>query len=194
MDGTALMFAAKYRQPEVMEAILKQKPQLDLQEKTGATALCVAVQNEHGSDAAAAMVEALLREGAAVDLADFAGRTPLMEAASEGRAAAAEALLRHGSRPELRSRSGQNALEIAIRFASNQNSSLASNPFPSLAQRLEEVTPQGLDLAWEYFASTTTWLYLSSGLAAGICTGFLLGGDGEEGKPSCKLTASDRAD
>ena len=106
---TALMSAARYNQPEVVEAIRKHKPQLDLQEKTGNTALFLAVQNEHGPDAAAAMVEALLREGAALDLPNFAGRTPLMGAAECSRAAAAEVLLSHGSRPELRSRSGQNA-------------------------------------------------------------------------------------
>ena len=44
------------------------------------------------------MVEALLRAGAAVDSANFAGVTPLIRTAIWGRAAAAEALLRHGSR------------------------------------------------------------------------------------------------
>ena len=171
---TALMSAARYRKPEVVEAILKHKPKLDLQAKTGATALFLAVQNEHGPEAAAAMVNALLRAGAALDLANFAGRTPLMKAAVSGRAAAAEVLLDHGSRPELRSRSGQNALDLAR---------LTPFPFqsPSLLQRLEKDTPKGLDLARTYFASATTWKFLASGLAVGICAGACLVAMGKRG-------------
>ncbi|CAE7205334.1 unnamed protein product [Symbiodinium sp. CCMP2592] len=170
---TALMYAARFGKPETVEAILKHKPDLDLQEKTGATALFVAVGNQHGPDAALAMVQALLRAGAAVDSANFAGRTPLMKAAAWGRLEVAEALLEHGSRPELRSRSGQNARDFA-RLA----------PSTHLVQRLEAVTPKGVDLAKKYFASRTTWLFLGSGLAFGVSAGYCLVAMGKTGNPT----------
>ncbi|CAE7236447.1 ankrd29 [Symbiodinium sp. CCMP2592] len=160
-DGwTALIFAARFGKPEALEAILRRKPDLDLQERTGATALFRAVENK---DSSAAMVKALLRAGAAVDVANFAGRTPLMQAAEWARVEAVEALLGHGSLPELRSRSGQNALDCA-----------RMKPENPLVQRLEEVTPKGMDLAKKYFASPTTWTFLGCGLAVGICAGSCL--------------------
>ncbi|CAE7205324.1 unnamed protein product [Symbiodinium sp. CCMP2592] len=177
---TALMSAARYGKPETVEAMLKHKPDLDLQNKIGSTALAVAVQNPHGPSAALAMVQALLRAGAAVDSADFAGRTPLMGAALEGRLEVVEALLKHGSRPELRSRSGQNALD----FARLSYSYTSSKTKDLLVQRLEAVTPKGVDLAKKYFASRTTWLFLGSGLAFGVSAGYCLVAMGKTGNPT----------
>ena len=97
------MLAALYNKPEAVEAILRAKPNVYLQDKVGENALHCAVENQHGNVAAAAMVAALLWAGAAVDLATFSGLTPLMDAASLGRLEAAKALLQAGSRPELRS-------------------------------------------------------------------------------------------
>ena len=80
----------------------------------GGTALISAVHNvEHGPDNAAVVTKALLRAGADPDLATFAGRTPLMWAATLGRLAAVKVLLNGGSRAELRSRSGETALGFA---------------------------------------------------------------------------------
>ena len=174
---TALMVAARYNQPEVVEAILKHKADVDLQTRTGATALFLAVLNQHGPDKAKAMIRALLRAGADVDLADFAGLTPLMKAVGRGRVAAVEALLQHGSLPELRSRSGQNALD----FARLAPPGVLKN---RLVQRLEEVTPKGMDLAKKYFASRTTWLFLGSGLAFGVGAGSCLVAMGKRGGPT----------
>ena len=106
---TALMRAARYSQLEVVQ----DKPHLDLQMSDGGTALISAVHNvEHGPDNAAVVTKALLRAGADPDLATFAGRTPLMWAATLGRLAAVKVLLNGGSRAEL-SRSGETALDFA---------------------------------------------------------------------------------
>ncbi|CAE7481000.1 unnamed protein product [Symbiodinium sp. CCMP2456] len=178
---TALMYAARYRKPEIVDAILKHKPLLDLQDKSGATALFLAVGNEHGPAAAAAKVKALLRAGAAVDLANYAGRTPLMKAADWGLRNASEALLRHGSLPELRSRSGHNALDFARLRETRVHSSSSKIQTKALIQRLERVTPTGVGLAGKYFTSGTTWLFLGSGLAVGLCAGFCLVAMGKRG-------------
>ena len=184
--STALMLAARYNQPEAVEAILKHKPDVNLQTTTGATALFLAVLNQHGPDKAAAMIQALLRAGADVDLANFAGQTPLMQAAQTGRVAAVEALLQHGSLPELRSRSGQNALDFA-QLGERQTMVHVHGVkkiYQNLIQRLEEVTPKGMDLAKKYFASFTTWLFLGSGLAFGVCAGSCLVAMGKRGGPT----------
>jgi ankyrin repeat protein len=71
------------------------------------------------------VVIALIADGAAVNMPDEHGRTPLHVALLQRRVKTAKALLDHGADVEARDNSGQTALHLAVRYCSRIDTAIA---------------------------------------------------------------------
>lgn len=111
---TPLLAAIDKGQWATAEYLLKQRPDLSLEDKNGNSPLYLAVS--HG-DSALAMVNLLLEAGAHVDLGprqgDNAGATPLHIACAKGANGCLESLLRHGASATKQTPSGATPLHTA---------------------------------------------------------------------------------
>jgi uncharacterized protein len=102
--------AAEHRDPAAIQALVKQKADLDAAQPDGATALHWLA---HWDDVASA--ELLMKNGANVNAANDAGVTPLALACENGSAAMVDALLRGGANPNAALLSGETVLMTAAR-------------------------------------------------------------------------------
>ncbi|HEY7171016.1 MAG TPA: ankyrin repeat domain-containing protein [Vicinamibacterales bacterium] len=107
---TRLADAAERRDGAAIQALVKQKTDLNAAQPDGATALHWVA---HWDDVASA--ELLLKSGANVNAANDAGVTPLALACENGSAAMVEALLKGGANPNAALLSGETALMTAAR-------------------------------------------------------------------------------
>jgi ankyrin repeat protein len=107
---TRLADAAERRDAAALQALVKQKTDLNAAQPDGATALHWVA---HWDDVASA--ELLLRNGAHVNAANDAGVTPLALACENGSAAMVDALLKGGANPNAALLSGETALMTAAR-------------------------------------------------------------------------------
>jgi ankyrin repeat protein len=97
--GTALIAAAHLGHIEAVEALIAARAPLDHVNNLGMTALIEAIVLGDGGPRHQATVQALVRAGANVNLADAQGTTPLALARRRGATAIAEVLERNGAKP-----------------------------------------------------------------------------------------------
>jgi ankyrin repeat protein len=97
-DGTALIAAAHLGHAEVVRILIAAKAPLDHVNNLGWTALIEAVILGDGGRNHTATVEALVKAGANMNLADRQGRTPLAHAQARGYTAIADILKAAGAR------------------------------------------------------------------------------------------------
>lgn len=110
-QSTALMYAVDSGSQELLDAVLRHRPDLELRTKNESrTALHKAVA---GGNLKA--MEALLKAGAKVDATDGSGWTPLHIAALNGKLELIDALLQAGANPNIQSPDGALPLSIARR-------------------------------------------------------------------------------
>ena len=107
-DGnTPLMYAAKYNNSSVVEALIKEGADVNAQNEDGKTALMTAI--EYGRFA---LVETLIKAGADANIRDENGNTPLMYAAEYGDTTVFDALIEAGADMNVRNREGETAQMI----------------------------------------------------------------------------------
>lgn len=97
-DGTALIAAAHLGQVEVVQTLIEAKAPLDHVNNLGWTALIEAIVLGDGGARHTAVVRALVRAGANVNLADRSGTTPLALAKQRGYAEMVRLLEQAGAR------------------------------------------------------------------------------------------------
>jgi ankyrin repeat protein/tetratricopeptide (TPR) repeat protein len=113
-QSTAVMFAIYYDSLELMEALLRHKPNLESTTRNeGRTALhqATARAEKSGVD----FVEALIKAGSKVDAVDNKGWTPLHVAAWDGKPEVVSALLQAGANPNIHAQDGALPLSLARR-------------------------------------------------------------------------------
>jgi ankyrin repeat protein/tetratricopeptide (TPR) repeat protein len=113
-QSTAVMFAIYYDSLELMEALLRHKPNLESTTRNeGRTALhqATARAEKSGVD----FVEALIKAGSKVDAVDNKGWTPLHVAAWDGKPEVVSALLKAGANPNIHAQDGALPLSVARR-------------------------------------------------------------------------------
>lgn len=107
---TALMWAARERQKDVVPSLLAHGADFRVRNELGVTALDAAAE---GGDPE--IVEALMAAGADVNVRTNTGKTPLMRAAVHGRTEAAGALVAGGAHANDADQDGWTALMFAVR-------------------------------------------------------------------------------
>jgi ankyrin repeat protein len=113
-QSTALMFAVYSDALEIVEAVLRYKPNLELRTKNESrTALHQAVAR--AERLRVDIVEVLIKAGANVDATDEKGWTPLHIAAWDGKAELISALLKAGANPNIHAHDGALPLSLARR-------------------------------------------------------------------------------
>ena len=125
MEGVPpLVLALQYRHPDIALALARAKPAPDLNVRTpqdGSSALFVAAGAGYTT-----VVRTLLRLGAIVDLANYAGATPLSHAALRGQQSVISLLLEAGASPRLGPPEDGGALHAALRGGALRGRALAA--------------------------------------------------------------------
>lgn len=114
-QSTALMFAIYSDSLELVDTVVRYKPNLEARTKNdGRTALHQALARTDRFNIK--IVETLIKAGANVDATDDKGWTPLHLAAGDGRTGATRALLQAGANPNIQARDGALPLSLVRRI------------------------------------------------------------------------------
>jgi hypothetical protein len=106
---TPLIEAVRSRQPDVVDALLRQGAAVDARDSLGTTALQMAITAFKSNPA---IVRRLLDAGADANVADVTGATPLMVAAVSNNAPVVRVLLKKGADPCRRDNKGKTVLDF----------------------------------------------------------------------------------
>lgn len=124
VSGSPLCIAAQKGRKDMVQMLLDRKPDLDVRDKNGKTALALAATGPDDKDAHniylvgneqayKIVCRKLLKAGIPIDEADSKGRTPLLIAAEKGFALIVEFLLEQGANVEAEDEDGETALDFA---------------------------------------------------------------------------------
>jgi len=112
-DGfTALQYAAKLGDQEIVCCLLKNRADVDAKNKFHQTPVMLAARNGHSE-----VTETLLGAGASIERRDRGGRNALMMAARNGRVKVIEVLLKANARVNMVDRRGKTALTLMAEHA-----------------------------------------------------------------------------
>ena len=112
--NTALHEVLRVKNFALAEILLRAGSDLHLCNRKGSSALHFMCYDEVPSPACVAFARNLIRQGAAVDVADLKGMTPLLVCCSSGRDDLLQLLIEEGADPTARDLEGNSARDVAV--------------------------------------------------------------------------------